>query len=365
MRRDGSLKRDAAAGQGGALLPTSNLVRAALVVGGLVVLGLILWRLTTVIMLFFGAVVVATILRSLADLIERAAPILKTWSLFLTCLLILALTAGFAVLLGAQVSGQLSNLTDQLPRQISYLGDQIGISNLDTKLSDQLRSFAEGNNVVRSIAGYTTGVLGVIANLLLVVVAAVYFAARPDFYRRGCLLLFPPNVREEVSEAAGNAGHALQLWLLGQLVSMALVAVLTTAGLYVIGVPSALALGMLAGLLEFVPVVGPILSVIPAVLLALPEGGFTPLWVIVLYIVIQQVESNVILPLVQRRAVDLPPALTLFALLAFGVLFGPLGVLLATPLTVVCFVMIKQLYLRDTLEERVKIPGEDGGNSKD
>lgn len=122
--------------------------------------------------------------------------------------------------------------------------------------------------------------------------------------------------------------------------------------------PSALALGFLAGLSEFVPIVGPVLGAVPALLLALSEGGNTVFWVLGLYLAVQQIESNLIMPLVQRETVDLPPVLTLFAILALGVLFGPLGVLLGTPLTVVIHVAVMQLYVRDTLHEAVRLPGD-------
>ena len=140
---------------------------------------------------------------------------------------------------------------------------------------------------------------------------------------------------------------------------MLLVGVVTTLGLYAIGLPSALALGLIAGLAEFVPLVGPVFSAIPALLVALSVGGQTVFWVLGLYIVVQQLEGNLITPVIQRQTVDLPPALTLFALIAIGVLFGPLGVLLSTPLAVVIFVCVKQLYVRETLHEETEIPGEE------
>jgi predicted PurR-regulated permease PerM len=196
------------------------------------------------------------------------------------------------------------------------------------------------------------------ANLVLVGVAAVYLAAQPERHRAGALMLIPQALRDKVGSTFDNAGRALRLWLFGQLVSMTVVGVLATVGLYLIGMPSALALGFLAGVSEFVPLVGPALAAIPAILVALSEGGTTIFWVLGLYLAIQQLENNIIMPLVHRRTVELPPVVTLFAILALGVLFGPVGVLLGAPLTVVLFVAVKQLYLRETLGERTDVPGE-------
>jgi predicted PurR-regulated permease PerM len=117
---------------------------------------------------------------------------------------------------------------------------------------------------------------------------------------------------------------------------------------------------VIAAFAEFVPYVGPIMAAIPALLLALGEGNEAMLWVVLLFVGIQQVESYAITPIIQHRAVDLPPVLTLFALVAFGVLFGPTGVVLGTPLTVALYVLVKQLYVRDLLNEPTHIPGDKG-----
>lgn len=335
-----------------------DLLRSALAVGGLVVLALLAWQLINVILLAFAAVVVASVLLGLGEVIRRLLPIPNGWAVATAGLVVVLALTAFFVLMGTQVSGQVANLLERLPEQISAFGEVIGVVGLPDRIATQFGDFAARGNVLISLAGYTTGFLGIAANVFLVIVAGVYLALRPGLYRRGALILLPPGLRDQVGRAVGHAGNALRLWLLGQLASMVLVGVAVWLGLWLIGVPSALALGLFAGIAEFVPIVGPIVAAVPGLLLALPQGNATVLWVLVLYVVIQQFESNVIVPLIQRRAVDLPPALALFALLALSVLFGPLGLLLATPLTVVLFVAVKELYLRDTLRENTTIPGE-------
>ena len=137
---------------------------------------------------------------------------------------------------------------------------------------------------------------------------------------------------------------------------------LTGLGLAWVGLPSALALGLLAGLLAFVPLVGPIVSAIPALLLALADGAATVGWTLAVFVGVQQIEGNVVMPFVQRRMVDLPPALLLFAIVAAGTLLGPLGALLAAPLTVVVFVLVKRLYVREALDTPTPLPGEERGD---
>jgi predicted PurR-regulated permease PerM len=143
------------------------------------------------------------------------------------------------------------------------------------------------------------------------------------------------------------------------LISMVLVGSLTAFGLWLLGVPSWLALGLLAGLFEFIPIIGPIAAGIPGVLLALTLGMETALWVLGLYILIQQLEGNVIQPIVQRYAVDLPPAMLLFTLVAAGVLFGLPGIIFAAPLTVVVYVLVKRLYVQGALGTPTEMPSAD------
>jgi predicted PurR-regulated permease PerM len=150
----------------------------------------------------------------------------------------------------------------------------------------------------------------------------------------------------------------LRLWLLGQLASMTMIGVLTALGLWAIGVPSAFALGLLAALAAFVPYLGPILSALPALLLALNEGTDTLLFTAALYIAVQQVESYVVTPLIQQRVATLPAAVTVFAIVAAGLLFGAPGVLLAAPLTMVAYVLVKRLYVEEALETPTDVPGE-------
>ena len=155
--------------------------------------------------------------------------------------------------------------------------------------------------------------------------------------------------------------RALRLWLKGQLIAMVVVGLLTGVGLWLLGMRSALALGLLAGLLEFIPFAGPLLAAVPAILLALAVGPDMALWVLLLYFAVQQFEGYVLTPLVQQYAVDLPGVILLFSLLGFGTLFGTLGVVLAAPLSVVTFVLVKRLYVIEALHTQTPIPGEKGG----
>jgi predicted PurR-regulated permease PerM len=191
--------------------------------------------------------------------------------------------------------------------------------------------------------------------MLIVVVLGLYFAADPDKYINGTARLFPREHRDDVFEVFGRLGHALRWWLLGRLAAMLIVGLLTGIGLALWGVPFAFILGLLAAILDFVPNIGPLIAAIPAIMVGMSQGGSTVIFLIVLYLVVQGLEGYLIAPYIQQRTVSMPPALLLTAQLVMGTGLGILGLLLASPLTVVGMVLVQMLNMRNVLGEDVEL----------
>lgn len=336
----------------------SSFVRRVAVALLMVGLAMLLVSLANVLLLLFGATLIAVILRAIADPLSRWMP---ARAAVLVALLALAILFGIAAwLFGRQVAVQVTELREQLPQAWSHLQDKLGDSMLGQRILASIKSSApDGGDVWSRFGNFALTLGNALGNAVVALFAGVYLALQPTTYREGAAKLFPKERGDQVRAAFDNSGRALKLWLFGQLVSMSLVGVLTGVGLWLVGVPSALALGLIAGLAEFIPMAGPILSAVPGLLLALPAGTSTFLWALGVYVAVQQVESNLVTPLVEKRAVSIPPALTLFGILASGVLFGPLGVLLGAPIVVVAYVLVKQLWVRDALGHQTKLPGGD------
>lgn len=333
--------------------------RKVLIVLALVAVLVLAWALLPVFMIVFGAIVFAALLLSLSHLLQRIAPLSPGISLAIVLVL---LTGGFTLLMwlfGAQVAGELSALTEALPGAYSQFERWLESTSVGSLVGEQLDSLRDNIGRMATSAGaIAMTVSGGLVDLLLVIVGAIYIAAQPQMYRNGLLLLVPGSVRSIAADALDASGRALRLWLGGQLVAMLLVGVLTGLGLWLLGVPGAFALALIAFLFDFVPIIGPIAAAVPAILLGFtvsPQTGFATA---ALYLVIQQIEGNILQPLIQQRAVELPPAVLLFSLVVFGSLQGAAGLLLAAPLTVVLYVLVKQLYVRETLGEDVSVPGE-------
>jgi predicted PurR-regulated permease PerM len=335
-------------------------VRRVLIVLSLTSLFIIAWQLRTLILMLFGAIVVATVFRAFADRIQQATRCKQGTAIAVSIVIILAIIVSLVALFGAHVVQQVQLLRATLPAAWHTIEARMG----DIGLGEQIKRFAESVRTPggSSFSAFGSAILSIgsgIADVVVVLVAGIFLATQPRFYLAGAVKLVPSGKRPLALEAIAESETALRLWLRGQLIAMLVVGLLTGAGLWALGMSSALALGLLAGVLEFIPFVGPILSMVPAVLLALAVSPDLALWVLLLYFAVQQFEGYLLTPLVQQYAVDLPGVVLLFSLIAFGALFGTLGVILAAPLTVVCYVLVKRLYVIETLHTPTPIPGED------
>ena len=341
-------------------LSEAQFVRRVLIIIGLVALALLAWSLRTVLLMVFGAIVVATLFRALSAQFEKLR-LPSGAALAMSVLTVFGVVGVSVALFGAQVAEQTESLTQAVPKAWETLRGRIEGFGLGIDL-DQLNPAGKASGLASTAGNFLMSVGSGLADALLIIVGGIFIAASPRFYRVGAVKLVPEHRRHLIWTALEDSGKALQLWLKAQLLTMLLVGIVTGLGLWLIGIPSWLALALLAALLEFVPYVGPVLAAIPAVLIAAAIDPQLALWTVGVYLVVQQIEGNLLQPLLQQWAVDLPGAVLLFSLLACGTLFGALGVIFAAPLTVVIYVLVKRLYVREALETATPTPGEDKGD---
>ena len=313
------------------------------------------WRLYEVIVLAFGAVLLSIAVYSLAHTLSRVTRIPEALAVALVVLALTGAICAVGWLFGSQLRTQFDLLAVDLPQSLSKLIQDVGSTSWGAWLVEQAKD-ADLTDFTKQIAAHVAALFSstvrAIAYLAVLLFAAIYLAIQPARYRNGILRLVPPARRDRFGDVIDLTGATLRRWIVGQSVTMILVGTLTALGLWLLGVGAPLALGLIAGVFAFVPYVGPILASVPGILMAATQGPMTALYAAMAYGAVHFVEGNLLTPLVQAEAIKLPPVLTIFATLVFGLLLGPIGVLLAAPLTVVFLVAINTLYVEDTLGEQ-------------
>jgi len=340
-------------------------IRVAVVAGAIALLFLA-WQGRQALMLTFAAVVVAVIFHAAAWPFENWARLPRRWALAAGALAIALAMGLIGWLVGSRIAEQFGELGSALRNAEPTIRGWIGLDASGGGGGDDGSGQNGGNSGGVSLEPYIDwainatswgiGAAGALALLVLVIVAGYFLASEPGLYQRGTALMFPKGQQDRVEDALELSGIGLFRWVQGQVISMTIVGMLIGLGAWAIGLPAPIALGLFAGLAAFVPMIGPVVGAAPALALAATEGGAALLWAAGLILVVQQVESNMIMPMVERRTVHIPPALLLLNVFLFGAVFGGVGVIVAAPLTVVVFVLVKKLYVTDALGHSVELP---------
>jgi predicted PurR-regulated permease PerM len=325
---------------------------------------ILLWYTAQVLLVFFASIFLAVFFSGLGRFLEKHTRFSYPACLAFALIGLLQLLVIVGMLVGPALADQSANLSDALPKAYHQLLDQVKASAWGSRaLAGVQRAMdaSKDSNWQNSLkfAGLTIHGFG---GLVFAVVIGIFLSFQPELYRTGLLNLFPKARRGRLHEVLDELGFTLWWWLMGQLVTMASVGTLIGIGLALLGVPLAGTLGLIAAILSFIPSLGPLISVIPAILLGLTISPTMGLWVCLLYLGVQILEANVITPLVQQKAISLPPAFVLGSELLMGLLLGGAGLAFATPLAAVVLVLVNMLYIQDYLGDRGSLPSHQRKN---
>lgn len=313
------------------------------------------WFSRRVLLLAFSGMLIALIFTSLVNQLRRLFPIKQGLGVALVVTILLGLGALTGYLLAPGLISEFSQLADQLPKSAQKVAEFAERSPIYKQVSRSLPEMRDAlpsaGNALTKVKQVFNATLETVAGFVLLAFVALFLAANPRLYQQLALNLVPPKYRPDGEEILGKVIHTLKYWLLGQLISMAIIGLLVGVSFALCGLPVAASLGVLAGIGEFVPFVGPFLAAVPALVLAFAESGKLFLIVLGVYFAIQFLEGHFVMPLVQRRTVDLPPVLTLLVVFFMGNAFGLLGMFVAAPLTAVALVLIEEIYLRRVLKD--------------
>jgi predicted PurR-regulated permease PerM len=303
----------------------------------------------------FAGVLFAILLATVSSWLSRQTGLSNGWSLTAVVIGLCLVTVGSGWLLANRLVIQFNELTAKLPESLQQLREHLEQSALGQFVVEQVdRTGGEIGHTVEwgRVLGILSGISGFLVATVVIIFVGIFGAAEAPVYRAGVLHLVPRPARRRAGEALDAVVYNLRWWMVGQILLMVIIGASTTVGLWLIGIPLALTLGIIAGIMELVPYVGPWLSAVPALLLALLISPGHLIMVAVLYLGLHILEGYVVLPLLQNRITHVPPALTLVAQAALGEMFGLMGLFLAAPLTVAVLVILKIFYVEDTLGDR-------------
>lgn len=338
-------------------MTTAEFFKRTVIVLSVALVPVLVWFLFDVILIVVGAVLIAVLLHLVSEPFIRWCRLPQSVALILSGILIIGAVAGAGYLFGTQIEADLADVVDRASTATTHIVAQLQQSPAGKMILAHIQG-GDGFSIPAFLSGIFSVSVSFLEALVVTVIGGFYLAAQPQLYRSGLGKLFPRQLREEAGETIEDIGRGLRLWLIGELAQMVLIGVLVTTAVWLIGLPSPLALGVIAGLAEFVPYLGPVFAAVPGILVATTKGGSFVFWTVIAYLLIHQLEGNLIAPLIQRQLIFIPPAVMLLAIVIILFVFGGMSVIFAGPLAVIVFIAIKKLYVRDSLGEATALPGE-------
>lgn len=319
------------------------------VVGGifaLIIVVLLLFKtLFGLLLLVFAGVIMASYFYGVAGVFQRKLHWSPKLSIAFSVILNIVLIVAFFWFVGARIQQQVSQLAETLPSTVQKAKEQVSQNPIGAKLLQRFNSSGDSNKMKGVIKSFFSSSFGALSDLYIVILLGAFFTASPSLYKKGLIKLFPSRAKDKGSDLIEKISSLLKKWMKGQIIGLLFITVVTAIGLLIVGMPLVLTLALIAGIMNFIPNFGPIIALIPAVLIALTKGPTTALIVFAMYTSIQIFQSAVTQPLVQKKMISIPPALTVIGQVAMGTLGGFWGVLLAQPFVGIIMVLVEQLYV--------------------
>lgn len=338
-------------------MPSDRPSRVIAIALAAIVLLLFLWKARALFLTVFLAVIAGLALARAVDWLEKRR-IRRSVGAPLVMLLLIGALVGLIAAVAVPVRKQADELTKELPKAMRKVEGWLGKAQAAATLQQAQpepqpqqpqKQQKPAQGAARFVFPVITSTFEAVAGLLIIIFIAIYIAVSPNTYRDGIIHLIPHPKRPRLVEVLDEVAETLRGWLMARLIAMIVIGIVTGGALMLLGVRGALALGVIAGLMELIPFYGPVVAAIPAIGIALLESPQKAIYVAILYVVIQQFEGNILSPLLLKRRLEVPPVLTIVAVSAFGIVFGVMGMLVAEPLAAATLLIVKKLYVRDVI----------------
>jgi len=298
-----------------------------------------------VLLMALAGSLIAVYFHGLGDLIQRKTRLSRKFAMAISVCGTIIILGFLFWFIGAKIQVQVTQLSNTLPHTINTAKAKLNESVAGQKVLEGL-SGDNSKKLYDTVQTFFNTSFGVLGDLYIIMFLGIFFTASPSLYKDGMLVLIPADKKPIASHIIDRISLVLKGWLKGMLLSMVLITILIAVGLTIIGIPVAMVLGLITGILEIIPNFGPLIAMVPGVLLGLTVGTGTAVVVALLYIVSQTIVANIVTPLIQKKMINLPPALTLISQLIMGALSGALGIILAVPLLAMLIILIDELYVK-------------------
>ncbi len=298
-----------------------------------------------VLLMIFAGSLISIFFHGVAGVICRYTKIDYRWCILLSVTLTIIVVTLMFWFLGAKISQQAGEISKDMPSVIKEVKIKLGNSDIGQKILEYLSS-TNSQKLMNSFNQIFRTSFGVFGDIYIILFIGIFFTANPGIYKNGFLRLVPKRNKQRAIQVMDRLSFTLRGWLKGMLIAMVLIAILSFTVLTILGIPMSLALAIFAGVMNFIPNFGPLIAMIPAVLVGFTIDTNTALIIAGSYLLIQAVESNIITPMVQNAIIKVPPAMIIISQLLFGTLTGSLGIILATPLLAVVIVLVDELYVK-------------------
>lgn len=313
----------------------------------LIVIFILLFKtLFSLILLILAGILLSVFFYGFAGIIRKYLHLSSTLSIILSVLITILILVAFFWFVGVRLQSQVSQLADNLPQTIQHAKNQITQNALGKKVMQYISSSGDSQKTRTIIMHFFSSSFGIISDIYIILLMSLFFTVSPKVYKKGFVTLLPSKAKDKGAALLEKLKTELEKWIKGQIIGFFFIAILTGFALWILGLPLVLTLALIAGLSNAIPNFGPIIALIPAVLIAFMQGGSMALIVIVVYIGIQTIQSAVMQPLVQQKIVNIPPALIIIGQVAMGSLAGFWGILLATPVILIIKTLVNELYIK-------------------
>lgn len=364
---------------------SSDILRVTAIVAGVCLALRLLWEVQDVVFLAFIGVLFGVTLSAAADVAERRLRIPRAVAAPIILVLVLASIVGLTSLAAPQVASQVQEVRSQMPQVVGKVRGWVqaqagGVSKMLADTTDKTAKTAKTekteppakdsatspslptspSSIGHAFFAVFSSTLSALAGVILIIFITLFVAVDPGLYHRGLMHLFPHRHRKRAGEVLSAMAFSMRRWLVTQLIAMIVIGLVTAGALALLGIRGAIALGIIAGLLEFIPFVGPIAAAVPAIAMGLLDSPQKALWVAIVFTVIQQSEGHLLIPLLMKDSLELPPVLTILSQAVMATVFGFLGLLVAVPVLGAGMVAVKLLYVEDVVGDEVGVPGEGG-----